>query len=104
MNVLPIAANGAWNEMLSFVVSAPSDTIWTVEYDEFEKILKALASKNSGPGPDGIPYSVWYANPQGRRILFDMYIEITKGKLPPTSLLSALLFFSLSLPKAARTR
>ena len=42
---------------LLFVQLAPLDLNWTVGLDEFEELL--ASERESAPGPDGLPYSVY---------------------------------------------
>ena len=43
--------------MLAFVQPAPNDLNWNIGLDEFEELL--ASKRESAPGPDGLPYSVY---------------------------------------------
>ena len=59
-------------EILRFVQQAPDGIKWTLDQAEFDDIL--ASTKDSVPGPDGIPFGVFrYAGGLGSKFLFNAY-------------------------------
>ena len=71
--------------MLSFVQPAPHDMKWAVGLDEFEELL--ASKRESAPGPDGLPYSVYRsAGGTGAKFLSAAYQATLQGTALPEGL------------------
>ena len=68
--------------ILSFVQPSLRDLTWTVGLDEFEELL--ASKRESAPGPDGSPNSVYRsAGGIGAKFLFATYLATLQGKALP---------------------
>ena len=64
--------------ILRYVQKAADDIRWESDGNEFEELM--AARKESTPGPDGIPYSVYRcAGGSGSQFLYNVYIFIPKS-------------------------
>ena len=87
-----------WRAILrQHVQVAPPDTCWEVSYDVFwENCFVRFALKTTAPGPDGVPYKVYFLlgkDGLGARILYELYLQVMRGVLPPNDMLDVLMVF-----------
>ena len=69
-------------EILRYVQQAPDHINWTLDQAEFDDLL--ASKKDSAPGPDGIPYSIYRcAGGLGSQFLFDTYRALLEGGAVP---------------------
>ena len=78
----------AYETILEFVQKAPEDVQWSMDKQEFDKMI--ATKKESAPGPDGIPYGIFRrAVGLGSHFLFNAYRLVVEGGSVPTRLLRA---------------
>ena len=68
------------------------DICWQLDFDEFTQIVRA--SKNTSPGPDGVPYSYWAKAPlEIIRVLFNLFIHLLNGGSLPVGFTDSFMVF-----------
>ena len=74
--------HGQHKEVLRYVQKALADFSWTIDRAEFDELV--ALKKDSAPGPDGIPYGVfWCAGGLGAHFLFNTYKYLVEGGAVP---------------------
>ena len=71
-----------YENILRYVQKAPDDILWVIDQNEFNELM--ASKKESAPGPDGIPYSMYRcAGGLGSRRLFCAYKHVLEGGTIP---------------------
>ena len=70
-----------YEDILQYVQKAPDDIRWEIDKNEFDELM--AAKKESAPGPDGIPYSLYRcAGGLGSQVLFNAYNHAGRRHYP----------------------
>ena len=84
--------------ILENVQKAPDEIQWQIDKQEFDEIL-ATKKRESAPGPDGIPYRIyWCAGGLGSCLLFDASRFVVEGGSIPTHFVASRTVF---IPKSS---
>ena len=68
--------------ILRYVQKAPDDIRWEIDRNEFDELM--AAKKESAPGPDGIPYSLYIcAGGLCSQFLFNAYKHVLESGTVP---------------------
>ena len=77
----PVNLGTAWAAISTFIQRVPDDINWDPCFERFYEAL--CARKDTGAGPDGIPYSFWSLAPmEFARAIYDNYVSLKQGGSP----------------------